>query len=205
MDKMLYFAKILAETIRETNEKFADLGDSLLCLTSAYDMLWDTKLRLKGNKYLILDELTEDLDLELLRRYVEEDDRELADYVDDDDDLDKLEGILLGNEFLYEVIYDYGMLGDKFGQEEKNEAVKEFLRTIYKLTNAFELDLWFMDGRIYLSSENDHSEDGAFICKTMAEVETVCQLKKGESLEDVRACSGMSEEEFKEFLERLEK
>ena len=122
MDKMLYFAKILAETIRETNEKFADLGDSLLCLTSAYDMLWDTKLRLKGNKYLILDELTEDMDLELLRRYVEEDDRELADYVDDDDDLDKLEGILLGNEFLYEVIYDYGMLGDKFGQEEKNEA-----------------------------------------------------------------------------------
>ena len=88
MDKMLYFAKILAETIRETNEKFADLGDSLLCLTSAYDMLWDTKLRLKGNKYLILDELTEDMDLELLRRYVEEDDREVADYVDDDDDLD---------------------------------------------------------------------------------------------------------------------
>lgn len=211
---MLFFAKILSEELRKVYEIFYYAGYKLLKFSSDYATYTDyimyggTKLRLKNNQYIIIEELYEDMELqELLYEVQTEEERDviLEEYATDfaDETIGELMGILFPNEFLYELLYDFGMLGDKFGDEEKDGAVKALLRTVYKIADAFNLDLHFGDGRIMITDEKKSSDDGNFICETMAEIEAVCKLRKGASLMDAREASGMSEEEFKDFMERL--
>ncbi len=214
MEKMLFFAKILSEELRKAYEVFYYAGYKLLSFSSEYPtyteyiMHGGTKLRMKDKQYVVLESLDEDMDLQelLFEIYTgEECEANLEEYLADyeDKEIEKVVGILFPNDFLYEVLYDYGMLGDEFGDEEKDGAVKELLRKVYKIAGAFNLDLHFLDGRIVITGEKKPLDDGSFICETMAEVEAVCKLQKGASLMDAREASGMSEDEFRTFRERL--
>lgn len=198
MEKMLYFAKLLSEALRKEYEVFYDIGYKLLSFSEDYSKYGGTKLLLKGNQYIILEELYEDMETDELMWEVHEDEGRLTDYATDYD-----EGLIFPNDFLYEVLYDFGMLGDEFGDKEKDSAVKRLLRTIYKIAGAFNLELAFQDGRIYIREDKKPLDDGSFICRTMSEIEVLCELREGAGLMEAREVSGMSEGEFKSFMERL--
>lgn len=205
MEKMVYFARILAVEIRKVNEVF--LENVPWHFSHFYDMFRLTKLRLEGNQFINLEDLWEDSELEDMewKWYLNEDEGNLSNYADDDEDEKNLAGVLICDNFLYEVLYEYVILGQKFKEDKKNEAAKELLETIYKIAAAFQLELQFRGGRIYLWEKKQHLDDGSFICKTMAEVEAVCKFRKGASLMDAREFSGMSEDEWNAFSERLKR
>lgn len=207
MEKMLYFAKILANKIRYAHEDFCEVGYKLLNTSEFYDMFSGTVLRMQGNKYVFLEDLIGFVEREEMlasvhvdERY-EEDENVLADY--DGEDFENLVAILFPNEFLYELLYDFGMLGDSFHDEKKDKSVKNLLKTIYKVAGVFDYDLHFQDGRIYITFDKKPLDDGTFICKDLMEVEVVYQLRKGAGLIEAKEASKMSEEEFDNFMERL--
>ena len=207
MEKMLYFAKVLANKIRYSHEDFCDVGYKLLNTSESYDMFSGTVLRMQGNKYVFLEDLIGFVEKDEMlasvhvdERY-EEDENVLADY--DGEDFENLVAIFFPNEFLYELLYDFGMLGDSFHDEKKDKSVKNLLKTIYKVACVFDYDLHFQDGRIYITFDKKPLDDGTFICKDLMEVEVVYQLRKGAGLIEAREASKMSEEEFDKFMERL--
>lgn len=207
MEKMLYFAKILANKIRYAHDDFCDMGYKLLNTSGIYDMLSGTVLRMKGNKYVFLEDLYGFVEIDEIFEMVhaderyEDDENVLEDY--NDNELENLVGILFPNNFLYEVLYDFGMLGDSFHDEKKDKSVKNLLKTIYKVAGVYDYDLHFQDGRIYITFDKRPLDDGSFICKDLMEVEVVYQLRKGAGLIEAREASKMSEEEFDNFMERL--
>lgn len=207
MEKMLYFAKILANMIMRAYESFYDAGYKLLNTSGTYDMFSGTTLRLKGNKYVFLEDLygfvefDEILEMVYVDERYKEDENVLENY--NDDELENLVGILFPNDALYEILYDFGMLGESFHDEKKDKEVKQLLKRIYKAAGVFDYDLHFQDGRIYITFEKKPLDDGSFACRDMMEVEVVYQLRKGVGLIEAREAAGMSEEEFKSFMERL--
>ena len=207
MEKMLYFAKILANKIRYAHEDFCDAGYKLLNTSGFYDIFSGTVLRMRGNKYVFLEDLIGFVEQDEMlasvhvdERY-EEDENVLADY--NGEDFENLVAILFPNESLYELLYDFGMLGDSFRDEKKDKSVKNLLKTIYKVAGVFDYDLHFQDGRIYITFDKKSLDDGMFICKDLLEVEVVYQLRRGAGLTEVREASKMSDEEFDSFMERL--
>lgn len=153
MDKMLQFAQMLVEEIRKANEVFLDTEEIPFYLIHFYDMLTGTKLLMEDGNYIMLEYISKDMDLEELHFAVEESEQYLKDYVDEDE-VNDLVGILFCNEFLYEVLYDYGMLGDKFRarfrEKEKNETIHKLLKTVEKLAKSHNFTMGFESGRIYL-------------------------------------------------------
>jgi len=203
MEKLLYFAKILAVEIRKANEPFLrGVSDFHYAFR---EMLRGTKLRIDGMKYIELDSLWEDSDIEEEDGYwyINEDECELSDYADDEDDAKNLLGVLICNEFLYEVLHDFVMLGVNLKNEEMKEAAQTLMKNLYKIAAAFQLTVSFCNGRIYFRNDKKPLDDGCFICKTMSEVESVCKLKSGASILAAREASGMSKQEFDNFMERL--
>lgn len=202
MEKMLFFARILAVEIRKYNEPFfKGVSDFHYAFR---EMLRGTKLRITGNKYIEMDSLGEDSDIEEEGIwYISEDDRELADYADDEEDAKSLAGVLICSEFLYEVLYDFVMLGVDFKNEEMKEAAQALMKNLYKIADAFRLNVSFCNGRIYFRYNKQPMDDGSYVCKTMSEVEAVCKLKKGEGILAAMEASGMSDEEFESLMERL--
>ena len=201
MEKMLYFARILAIEIRKANEPFLKgVSDFHYAFR---EMLRGTKLRIAGMKYIDLEYLWEDSDIEEDEGiwYISEDERELSDYADDKEDAKSLVGVLICSEFLYEVLYDFVMLGVEFKNEEMKEAAQTLMKNLYKIADAFQLNVSFCNGHIYFRYYKRPLYDGSFICKTMSEVEAVCKLKKGEGILAAIEASGMSEEEFEELFE----
>ena len=199
MEKMLYFAKILAIEIRKANEPFLKgVSDFHYAFR---EMLRGTKLRIEGKKYIELDSLWEDSDVEEEDGYwyISEDEHELSDYTDD---TKNLRGVLICNEFLYEVLYDFIMLGVDLKNEEMKESAQKLMKNLYKIAEAFQLNVFFCNGRIYFRSDKEPLDDGSFICKTMSEVEAIWKLKNGASILDVKESSGMSKEEFNNFMGR---
>ncbi len=206
MDKMLYFGKILANKIRYAYDNFTDVGYKILNLPEE-GMDNKTKLRMKNNKYVYLEDLYGFVDHEELMNlvYVDEkygDEDSLEDF--NDDELENLVGILFVNDYLYEVLYDFGMLGDTFHDENKDKVVEDLLKTIFKVAGVFDYDLHFLNGRIYITFEKKPLDDGSFICRDMTEVEVLHQLRSGAGLIEAREVSGMSKEEFEAFWKRLE-
>lgn len=201
MEKMLYFAKILAIEIRKANEPFLK-GVSDFHY-SFREMIRGTKLRIDGTKYIELDSLWEDSDVEEEDGYwyISEDEHELSDYADD---TKNLRGVLICNEFLYEVLYDFVMLGVDLKNKEMKESAQKLMKNLYKIAEAFQLNVFFCNGRIYFCSDKKLLDDGSFICKTMSEVEVMCKLKNGVSILEAKESSGMSKEEFNNFMERLQ-
>ena len=203
MEKMLYFAKILAVEIRKANEIFLE---GIPVYHSVFrEMLRGTKLRIEGNRYIELETLWEHSDVEEDEGiwYISEDENELSDYVVEKDEIENLAGVLICNEFLYEVLYDFVMLGHEFKTKEMKESAQTLMKNLYKIAEAFRLNVSFCNGYIYFCYEKKPLEDGTFICKTMAEVSAVGKLREGASILDTRDSSGMSKEEFKQFMERL--
>ena len=168
MEKILFFARNLSQELRKVREVFFDIRFDILSFFGAfgnyttyeeYLMYGGTKLRMKDNQYIILEELYEDMDLEDLRLMVHKEEKEeikLEDYTQDygTEEEGNLVGILFPTDYLYEVLYDFGMLGEKFYDEEKDNAVKSLLSTIYELASEFDLSLHFVGGRIYITRED---------------------------------------------------
>lgn len=204
MEKMLYFAKILAVEIRKANEPFLK-GVSDFHYTFR-EMLRGTKLRIHGKKYIELDSLWEESDVEEEDGYwyISEDERELSDYAADEDDAENLVGVLICSEFLYEILYDFVMLGVEFKNEEMEESARTLMNNLHKIATAFQINVSFGNGRIYFRNERKPLDDGSFICKTMSEVEVICKLKSGASILEAKESSGMSKEEFNDFMKRLQ-
>ena len=209
MEKMLFFAKLLAQTVKEAFEFFYDAGYPLLSFSEDYSHHGGTKLYLKEGNYVLLEELDEGMDVIDLHYEVHEAEAGINSFIDYAKEYDKespatLHGILFPNEFLYELLYDFGMLGESFHDEKKDKAVKELLATIHKIAGVFDYELHFLDGRIYITFEKKPLDDGSFICENMAEVEVVYRLANAEGHLVAKKESGMSDAEFKLFLSRLE-
>jgi hypothetical protein len=193
MESLLFFARNLSVELRKVYETFyfGHVNYKVLSFSSDYATYDEyrtyggTKLRMKDNQYVILEELYEDMDLDALQLevHVEEHSKiKLEDYTDDygteEDGI--LVGILFPTDYLYELLYDFGMLGEKFYDEEKDNAVKALLSTVYEVANAFDFELHFVGGRILITRDNESLDDG-FVCKNMEEVEARNKLREGES------------------------
>lgn len=203
MKKMVYLARILAVEIRKSNEVF--LENVPFHLSHFYNMFSQTKLYLDGNKFINLQDLWEDSELDDMgwKLFLNESDDELLNFCDDKKETEKLAGILVCDNFLYELLYEYAILGRRFETDKKNVTAKELFESINKIAVAFQLELQFMSGHIYFKEKIEPLDDGTFICDSISEVEVLCMLKNGASLMDARELSGMQKVDFELFIERL--
>ena len=203
---LLFFAKILSEELRNVYDIFYEAGYEVLNFSS-HSTYGRTKLRMENNQYIVLEDLYDDMELEdlLIEIQTEEGNIKLEDYSDDygTEETGNFKGILFTNVYLYELLYDFGMLGEKFYDEKKDNAVKNLLRMINVLASEFDFDLHFVDGRIYITGEKDNLENNSYICRNMMEIDFVNALKGGATIINAREAAGMSKEDFEYFNERL--
>ena len=216
MEKMASFTKLLKLEL----DKLDSLIYDELKGRNYFYLARDAKVCLKNDKYIELEGIEEEDTLEYITIYDCGEYISLSDYEEDyrdtycdEDEESNLEGVLVCNSFLYEVLYYHGELGYKFKSDILNEETKKLLKNLYKIAGVYHLDLIFEEGCIYLVKEDEKLYQQSFACETMKEIDAMYYLKKEidemyylktkESLKNVMKHSDMTYVEFAEFYTRF--